>query len=534
MLNTMHSSTFLLILSLVHLLHLAFSSGSLEVRLISSRSCFVKLCVKKPHAQPLDSCLLKSQLIQLQSQKQRIVNTPFYFPFPETFILSAEVFDTQRVALHNYTSKERFVVGSEFTPAQGSSEFLDIAFRSTCHPSYYGNGCQRYCKASVSYTCDSEGKRICREGWSSEQCDQPICQDGCQYGRCVEPGRCECDHGFFGPNCKECRRSEACRHGKCRDNQPFTCACEPGWGGIFCERDLEYCTRHDPCKNGGVCSNGGVQSDFTCRCPEGYVGTTCEIAVPSICQHHGICRNGGLCTTADTKLGRCECTEGFEGRYCEKRKAPINEACSSTSCKNGGSCLNGSNCVCPQCFSGSDCSVIDENCLWQRANTTQDFLANNHDGDKTTHITILMLLAMASILLLATCVVVFFLKYKRMRRLIKDPITQNAINEHRQIHELPKRLKDCQSPSDEAYKVFVIPSKKCKDLDDIDYEKGYISPPRGRYRTLPCIDVVAVSSVAVACTKTVTEPDHHYTEIEFRPTTVALEDKKLADNACVV
>ncbi|KIH62974.1 EGF-like domain protein [Ancylostoma duodenale] len=122
--------------------------------------------------------------------------------------------------------------------------------------------------------------------------DSAICADSCKHGRCVEPGRCECDHGFFGTTCTECRRSENCRHGTCRDNQPFTCACEPGWGGIFCERDLEYCTRHQPCKNGGVCTNGGVRTDFTCQCPEGFVGATCDIRLPSICEHPGICRNG--------------------------------------------------------------------------------------------------------------------------------------------------------------------------------------------------------------------------------------------------
>lgn len=534
----MYSCLLLVTFLAAGLLQPVSSSGSLEVRLISSRPCLVKLCVKKPHAKPLDSCLLESQLVQLQSQQQRVVNTPFYFPFPSAFLLVTEIYDNQRVLLYKNTSKERFVVGSEFAPADGSSDFLDIAFRSSCHPSYYGNGCQRYCKASFSYTCDTQGKRICLDGWSGELCDKPICSEGCEHGRCVEPGRCECDHGFFGPTCKECRRSENCRHGKCRDNQPFTCECEAGWGGIFCERDLEYCTRHKPCMHGGVCTNGGLRADFTCRCPKGYIGSTCEIEVPSICQHAGICRNGGVCTTSDTKLGRCECAQGFEGRYCERRIAT--EKCASVNCKNGGSCVAGPTCACPQCFSGSDCSVIDEQCLWRRDNATQNTSAIHpaEQAAATTPTTILMLMALASIVLLASCVVVFFLKYTRMKRLLRDPVTQNVINEHRQIHELPKHRSssiDYRSP-DEAYKVFVIPSKKAKEVDDAscggpgNYETRYVTqPPRGRYRTLPCVDVVAANAVGFS------EPDHQYAEIEFRPTTVSLlDEKKFASNACVV
>ncbi|KJH43224.1 delta serrate ligand [Dictyocaulus viviparus] len=157
---------------LTAVIHVVNSSGSIEFRLISSRSCNVKLCVKKPRAKPMDSCLLESRRISLYSQQQRVVSTPFHFPFPDRFILVTEVYDVIGVLLSNSTSKETFIIGTEFNPAVGSSDFLDIAFRSSCDASYYGSGCQRYCKPSFSYTCDINGMRICAIGWSGEQCDQ--------------------------------------------------------------------------------------------------------------------------------------------------------------------------------------------------------------------------------------------------------------------------------------------------------------------------------------------------------------------------
>lgn len=43
--------------------------------------------------------------------------------------------------------------------------------------------------------------------------------------------------------------------------------------------DLNFCTHHEPCKNGAVCENifdsNGVGS-YTCACPEGYTGKNCE------------------------------------------------------------------------------------------------------------------------------------------------------------------------------------------------------------------------------------------------------------------
>lgn len=62
--------------------------------------------------------------------------------------------------------------------------------------------------------------------------------------------------------------------------------------------------------------------------------------------------------------------------------------------RNGGSCVAGPTCACPQCFSGSDCSVIDEQCLWRRDNATQNTSAIHpaEQAAATTPTTILMLM----------------------------------------------------------------------------------------------------------------------------------------------
>jgi hypothetical protein len=45
---------------------------------------------------------------------------------------------------------------------------------------------------------------------------------------------------------------------------------------LFCNHDLNYCTNHKPCKNGGTCFNTG-QGSYFCTCPAEYTGTDCEL-----------------------------------------------------------------------------------------------------------------------------------------------------------------------------------------------------------------------------------------------------------------
>ena len=77
-------------------------------------------------------------------------------------------------------------------------------------------------------------------------------------------------------------------HGSC--DKPHQCNCDEGWGGLFCNQDLNYCTNHRPCQNGATCCNTG-QGSYTCSCPPGFTGKSCEQRISNECAHNP-CVNG--------------------------------------------------------------------------------------------------------------------------------------------------------------------------------------------------------------------------------------------------
>ena len=48
------------------------------------------------------------------------------------------------------------------------------------------------------YTCTSDGKIQCLEGWIGDLCQVPVCGNECdpQHGYCVKPGECKCNLGY--------------------------------------------------------------------------------------------------------------------------------------------------------------------------------------------------------------------------------------------------------------------------------------------------------------------------------------------------
>lgn len=166
-----------------------------------------------------------------------------------------------------------------------------------------------------------------------------------------------CRPGWQGPLCNECIPHNGCRHGTC--TIPWQCACDEGWGGLFCDQDLNYCTHHSPCKNGSTCSNSGPRG-YTCTCLPGYTGEHCELELSKCASNP--CRNGGSCKDHENSY-HCLCPPGYYGQHCEHSTL----TCADSPCFNGGSCRERNQgasyaCECPPNFTGSNCEKKVDRC----------------------------------------------------------------------------------------------------------------------------------------------------------------------------
>lgn len=84
------------------------------------------------------------------------------------------------------------------------------------------------------YTCGGKGQKVCQSGWSGENCEKPLCPDGCLHGTCERPGVCQCRNGYKGARCDECQAYPGCKNGFC--HKPWECRCYKNWGGILCDK----------------------------------------------------------------------------------------------------------------------------------------------------------------------------------------------------------------------------------------------------------------------------------------------------------
>jgi hypothetical protein len=172
------------------------------------------------------------------------------------------------------------------------------------------------------------------------------------------------------------------------DSGNKSCACIPGYGGPYCEYEVDELQTDAcdlECQNGGTCIvdsthsiDTSVHSQFEsydnstvhqrCDCPEGYGGPLCEMeALPCGDME---CYHGGTCVQRivdDTLLYNCNCSSSsnnelsYAGLYCEY---PATSYCTKNVglnghlfCVNNGTCRSDpyTGCDCPQGYTGFSC-----------------------------------------------------------------------------------------------------------------------------------------------------------------------------------
>ncbi|KAL0983680.1 hypothetical protein UPYG_G00131240 [Umbra pygmaea] len=334
-----------------------------------------------------------------KNERSRIVLS-FSFAWPRSYTLILEALDANnRTSGADGQVIEKAIHSGMINPNHqwqklshnGRMGQFDYQIRVSCDEHYYGYGCNKFCRPRDQffghYTCDNNGNKTCLEGWSSAECNTPICRQGCsvEHGHCKEPGGCKCLYGWQGQYCDQCTPYPGCVHGTCVE--PWQCLCDTNWGGHLCNKDLNFCGTKQPCLNGGTCSNTGPDK-YECSCAEGYSGLRCERADRACLSNP--CSNAGSCEET-TEGFQCVCSAGWSGHTCETSlvtmEAPVRPGeryrclcspqwtgktclidaneCDSKPCANANSCRNligGYFCECVLGWTGQNCDININDC----------------------------------------------------------------------------------------------------------------------------------------------------------------------------
>lgn len=111
--------------------------------------------------------------------------TPHLIIFTETSSLSAAgAVPSGKPRLVSRMGIQQYLdVGDEWRPREWTGNegqvSLSFEYRVTCLPDYYGDACDKTCRARNDtfghYTCSDQGDKICLSGWSGSYCEKRKC-----------------------------------------------------------------------------------------------------------------------------------------------------------------------------------------------------------------------------------------------------------------------------------------------------------------------------------------------------------------------
>jgi hypothetical protein len=202
----------------------------------------------------------------------------------------------------------------------------------------------------------------------------------CNNGTCVNGENtfsCACDEGYTGEFCEtdvdDCVGIVCLNGALCQDSVgDYECQCLPNYFGKLCESLSDACASN-VCVNGAKCvpdtrsptgpsrpTGPSEPLGYVCDCRKGYVGPFCGIDVDECAIDP--CLNGATCNNLVGNFS-CSCVVGWEGKQCEINP---NDCLMNEPCKNGASCkdrVGGFECACSLGWSGADCTMDVDECL---------------------------------------------------------------------------------------------------------------------------------------------------------------------------